>query len=191
MALKISHITSFLCASLLVTFASGFAFTSPAKNISHNNFSTLTASRVRTATKLAMTEPLSTSDHILFDLPVSNNGARCRIILYKKNISQEQVEIISPVTLGGLKTPEYLARSPLGLMPCLSLQKDHASGIKHIVESDTIARYLMSEYSNMGPSFLPENPRSNLIARWHDMYLQTIQGCLVRVLFQDCASFLS
>jgi glutathione S-transferase len=138
-----------------------------------------------------MTEPLSTSDHILFDLPVSNNGARCRIILYKKNISQEQVEIISPVTLGGLKTPEYLARSPLGLMPCLSLQKDHASGIKHIVESDTIARYLMSEYSNMGPSFLPENPRSNLIARWHDMYLQTIQGCLVRVLFQDCASFLS
>jgi glutathione S-transferase len=125
--------------------------------------------------------PLSKSEHILFDMPVSNNGARCRIILYKKNISKDRVEIISPVAMGGLKSPEYLTRSPLGLMPCLSIQKDHASGMKHVIESDTIARYLLSEYSDTGPSFLPEHPRSNLIARWHDMYLTTIQGCLVSV----------
>jgi hypothetical protein len=129
---------------------------------------------------LAMSsEPISRSEHILFDMPVSNNGARCRIILYKKGISNEKVEIISPVTLGGLKSPEYLALSPNGLMPCLSIQKEHESGMKHISESDTIARYLLSEFSDSGPSFLPENPRSNQIARWHDVYLTTIQGCLV------------
>ena len=133
-----------------------------------------------TTTQLTMnSSPISKSDHVLFDMPVSNNGARCRIILYKKNISQDQVEIISPVTVGGLKSEEYLALSPNGLMPSLSIQKNHSSGMKHISESDTIARYLLSEYSNVGPSFLLENPRSNQITRWHDMYLTTIQGCLV------------
>lgn len=134
----------------------------------------------RAETKLIMSlNPISKSDHILFDMPVSNNGARCRTILYKKGIVKDQVDIISPVALGGLKSPEYLALSPSGLMPCLAIQKEHASGMKHISESDTIARYLLSEYSDVGPSFLPENPRSNQIARWHDMYLTTIQGCLV------------
>ena len=131
-------------------------------------------------TQLTMTsDTVSKSDHILFDMPVSNNGARCRIILYKKNIDQDQVDIISPLTLGGLKSPDYLALSPNGLMPSLVIQKNHPSGMKHIAESDTIARYLLSEYANVGPSFLRDNPRSNQIVRWHDMYLTTIQGCLV------------
>lgn len=122
----------------------------------------------------------SSADHTLYDLPVSNNGARIRAILYKKGISQDQVEIVSPATLGGLKTPEYLALSPMGLMPCLTIQEGDASGLNQIVESDTIARYILSQYSNVEPSFLPDNPKSNLIARWHDMYLQTIQGCLYK-----------
>ena len=56
----------------------------------------------------------------LFDMPVSNNGARCRIIIYKKGLSlTDDVLIKSPVDLGGLKSPEYLALNPQGLMPLL------------------------------------------------------------------------
>lgn len=111
----------------------------------------------------------------LYDLPVSNNGARCRIILYKKNIPSEEVTIASPMDLGGLKSPEYLALNPLGKMPLLSI-KDGMS----IPESDTICRYLVSTYSDQGPDFLPNDPRSNLIARIHDMYITTIQGVLYK-----------
>ena len=125
-------------------------------------------------------EVLSNSDHILFDLPVSNNGARVRAILYHKQLSQQQVEIISPMKLGGLKSDEYMAVSPQGLMPALIIQKEHESGMKHLSESDTIARFLLAEYSSVGPSFQPDNPRSNQICRWHDVYLTTIQGCLYK-----------
>ena len=175
-----------ICTATLLYSVHGFtlplAATARNNKLSINFKSSIHARKIITtvATQLAMTSStISKSDHILFDMPVSNNGARCRIILYKKNISQDQVEIISPVTLGGLKSEEYLALSPNGLMPSLSIQKNHSSGMKHISESDTIARYLLSEYSNVGPSFLLENPRSNQITRWHDMYLTTIQGCLV------------
>lgn len=132
---------------------------------------------------------ISNAEHILFDVPVSNNGARCRIILYKKGISQDKVEIVSPAVMGGLKSEEYMKISPNGLMPCLSIQKksnnqnDH--GMSSLVESDTIARYLLSEYSNDGPTFLPEHPRSNQICRWHDMYLTPIQGCLYKVVYTN------
>lgn len=111
----------------------------------------------------------------LYDLPVSNNGARCRLILYKKQISEEEVVIASPLDLGGLKTPEYLALNPQGKMPLLSI-KDGMS----IPESDTICRYLMSTYADSGPDFLPNDPKSNLIARIHDMYITTIQGALYK-----------
>eukprot|EP00984_Skeletonema_dohrnii_P032454 scaffold26687_cov69-Skeletonema_dohrnii-CCMP3373.AAC.2 len=125
--------------------------------------------------------PLSNSDHILFDMPVSNNGARIRAILYYKKLSQQQVDIISPMKLvGGLRSDEFKALSPQGLMPALTIQKEHDSGMTHLSESDTIARYLLAEYASVGPSFQPDNPRSNQITRWHDVYLTTIQGCLYK-----------
>ena len=149
-------------------------------------------SRISSSTKLpsplTMTMTTTTTDgsdaeHILFDVPVSNNGARTRIILYKKDITNEQVSILSPAHLGGLKSEEYKKLSPLGLMPCLTLPKhqhDENPGLSSLVESDTIARYLLSKYSNVGPSFEPDNYQSNLLSRWHDMYLTTIQGCLYK-----------
>lgn len=147
----------------------------------------ITSSSATTTTKLTMSSsdaaaPLSTSDHVLFDLPVSNNGARVRAIIYKKQLSTQDVEIISPMRMGGLKSLEYLALSPQGLMPALSIQKQTplANGMKHLSESDTIARYLLAEYAGVGPSFQPDNPRSNQICRWHDVYLTTIQGCLYK-----------
>eukprot|EP00814_Leptocylindrus_danicus_P017080 CAMPEP_0116015292 /NCGR_PEP_ID=MMETSP0321-20121206/6755_1 /TAXON_ID=163516 /ORGANISM="Leptocylindrus danicus var. danicus, Strain B650" /LENGTH=355 /DNA_ID=CAMNT_0003485045 /DNA_START=71 /DNA_END=1138 /DNA_ORIENTATION=+ len=120
---------------------------------------------------------MSTSKHTLYDVPVSNNGARCRLILYKKQMPSDEVQIISPMDLGGLKSAEYLSLNPQGKMPCLSINSDEPSSIP---ESDTICRYLMSRYANVGPSFLPDNYKSNLIARLHDMYITTIQGCLYK-----------
>jgi diadenosine tetraphosphate (Ap4A) HIT family hydrolase/glutathione S-transferase len=127
----------------------------------------------------------SSSKHVLYDVPVSNNGARCRIILYKKNIPESEVAIVSPMDLGGLKSEAYLKINPLGKMPALvichdSTEASSSGGLQYIAESDTIARYLMSTYANIGPSFQPDNAKSNLIARLHDMYLSTIQGCMYK-----------
>jgi diadenosine tetraphosphate (Ap4A) HIT family hydrolase/glutathione S-transferase len=126
-----------------------------------------------------MSSPTSTvnSKHVLYDVPVSNNGARCRIILYKKNIPESEVTIVSPLDLGGLKSDAYLKINPLGKMPALVCRGEANFNLP---ESDTICRYLMSKYVNIGPSFQPDNAKSNLIARLHDMYLTTIQGCMYK-----------
>ena len=94
--------------------------------------------------------------------------------------------------LGGLKSPEYLALNPQGKMPLLTISasSDNNDGISSIPESDTIARFLLSEYADNGPSFLPNNVKSNLIARLHDMVRFTVikrpiskQKCLAVYLF--------
>lgn len=126
------------------------------------------------ATPTAASSVPSSTRSILYDMPVSNNGARCRLIIYKKGITD--VEIQPPTALGGLKSEEYLRCNPQGKMPLLS------SPELDIAESDTIARYLVSNYSHLGPSFQPDNPRSNLMARIHDMYITTIQGALYKAM---------
>lgn len=135
----------------------------------------LSLSSPSTTTTTALTLNMA-AKHTLYDLPVSNNGARCRLILYKKNIPAEEVTIVSPMDLGGLKSPEYLALNPQGKMPLLTVE---TSGLA-VPESDTICRHLLSTYADRGPSFSPDDVRSNLVARLHDMYLTTIQGCLYK-----------
>ena len=53
-----------------------------------------------------------------------------------------------------------------------------------IPESDTIARYLLDEYKNEGPSFDPGTPllraKSDLAARILDIYITPNQGCLYK-----------
>jgi len=78
--------------------------------------------------------------------------------------------------LGGFKSDEYLAINPQGKVPALKCQ---ATGM-NIAESDTVSRFLLSEYANFGPSFQPDNPISNTMARFHDIYLTSIQSCLYR-----------
>ena len=96
-------------------------------------------------------------------------------------IPKEEVELVSPMALGGLKSDAFLSLNPAGLMPCLKIQKpDNTYGISALSESDTIARYLLSEYASTGPSFLLDHPLSNQITRWHDMYLTTIQGAMYK-----------
>jgi len=114
----------------------------------------------------------------LFDKPVSNNGARCRIIIYKKGlVLGRDIVIKSPDELGGLKSAEYLALNPQGKMPVL------VTSHGNIPESDTIARYLLDAFAK-GPSFTPSTiearVKSDLLCRLHDMYITTIQGCLYK-----------
>jgi glutathione S-transferase len=140
------------------------------------SFAAILLSLATTLTPIkAFSIAMTTSEHAkgkLYDMPVSNNGARCRLIIYKKKVND--VAITSPMELGGLKTPEYLALNPQGKMPLLVVE-----GGMSIPESDTICRYLLSTYQQ-GPSFLPNDTKSNLIARIHDMYITTIQGCLYK-----------
>ena len=117
-----------------------------------------------------------TAKRTLYDMPVSNNGARCRIILYKKEIPETEVAIVSPGELGGLKSDAYLAINPEGKMPAMICTETNLK----LGESDTISRYLMTTFASQGPSFQPDNPASNLIARIHDMYLTTVQGCMYK-----------
>jgi glutathione S-transferase len=114
--------------------------------------------------------------HILYDMPVSNNGARCRVIIYKKKLDESDVSIVTPMELGGLKSEAYLKINPQGKMPTLQCTE---SGLS-IPESDSISRYLISQYADMEPSFLPDNPKSNILCRFHDLYLSSIQGSLYK-----------
>jgi len=78
----------------------------------------------------------------LYDMPVSNNGARCRILIYKKNLTMgEDIVIRPPSDLGGLLSPEYLALNPQGKMPLL------VTSHGNIPESDTIARYILDRFA--------------------------------------------
>lgn len=95
---------------------------------------------------------------------------------YKKEIPESECSIVSPSELGGFKSEEYLKINPQGKVPSLKCQTTGEA----FAESDTVCRYLMDTYSHLGPSFQPTNPLSNEIARFHDMYLTTIQSCLYR-----------
>eukprot|EP00980_Cylindrotheca_fusiformis_P005146 scaffold1089_cov117-Cylindrotheca_fusiformis.AAC.9 len=129
-------------------------------------------------TKALSSSPLATpaARHTLYDIPASNNGARCRIIVYKKGLPESEVKVLSPADLGGFKSDAYLAISPQGKVPALQCHDTNLC----LAESDTCARYLLSTYSNAGPSFQADNPISNQIARFHDLYLSTIQMCLYK-----------
>jgi len=98
----------------------------------------------------------------------------------QKDVPPSEVNILSPDTLGGLHSPDFYRVNPQGLMPALVVQLFEANKKFGLSESDTIARYFMSKYAGVGPSFQPYNPLSNQMARFHDMYLTTIQGCLYK-----------
>jgi len=116
----------------------------------------------------------------LYDVPVSNNGARARLIIYAKGLDASgAVGVEPPSVLGGLGSPEFRALNPQGKMPLLKT----ASGMA-IYESDTIARYLVDAHADVAPSFTPATPElralDNLIARVHDVYLVALQACLYK-----------
>ncbi|KAK9822713.1 hypothetical protein WJX81_006551 [Elliptochloris bilobata] len=114
----------------------------------------------------------------LFDVPLSNHGARCRYIIYSKEL-ESQIDINSPKELGGLASEQYLALSPEGKMPLLVLPDGTA-----LPECEVITQYLVAKYKGQGPDLLPAEPeaaaRAWLISRIHDQYVTPIQACMYR-----------
>lgn len=116
---------------------------------------------------------------VLYDVPVSNNGARCRMILYYKSIPDTEVRILSPADLGGLNSEAYRSANPQGKMPLLILPSGES-----IPESDTISRYLCTQYAGKGPQLQPTDPltaaRCDKICRLHDSYLAAVQSAMYK-----------
>ena len=142
--------------------------------------SALLAPRVsRRATSLRSAADEAQKPYTLYDVPVSNNGARVRMVVYYTE-SEGCVEILSPAALGGLNSEEYKAVHSEGKMPALVRNAD---GLK-IPESDTIARFLGGKFG--APTNFAPAPGSELavladrIARHHDAYLAPIQGVLYK-----------
>lgn len=116
----------------------------------------------------------------LYDMPVSNNGARARLIIYAKGLDTSgAVKVEAPKALGGLRSEEYLALNPQGKMPLLV-----SPGEVTLYESDTIARYLIDTFAEAEPSFIPKTAAAraldNQIARVHDVYVVAIQACMYK-----------
>lgn len=115
---------------------------------------------------------------ILYDIPVSNNGARNRLIIYWKQL-ESSFAITNPSALGGIKSDEYMALNPQGKMPLLVLPNGLA-----LPESEVISQYICDAYSEVGPSLIPDDPETRAVAalatRIHDVYVVPIQGAMYR-----------
>lgn len=61
---------------------------------------------------------LSASDLFSVSIPDDLWHVQCRYIIYKKKL-EDKIAIDSPKVLGGLKSEQYLALNPQGLMPLL------------------------------------------------------------------------
>lgn len=139
----------------------------------------VTSGAVRMAANAA---PASAAPSVgtLYDMPVSNNGARARMILYYKSIGPDEVAVVSPAVVGGLRAAEYLALNPQGKMPVFV----HAPTGTAIPESDTIARLLCNLFKDRGPALVPDDAlqaaRCDVICRHHDLYIAGIQSAMYK-----------
>merc|ERR1712137_711546 len=126
----------------------------------------------RTRSERKRAEISSFTKPTLFDLSVSNNGARVRMLIYLKGL-QDEIDIVSPSELGGLKSSEYCALNPQGKMPLLVMPDGLA-----IPESEVIVQFLTEVFEDKEPSLLPlsleHKTKSNLATRYHDLYITSI-----------------
>lgn len=136
--------------------------------------------------KMATTPPHS-SAVTLYSSPVSNYSARVRYLVYRKNLDPSQVEICSPMDLGGLKTEDYLAVNPLGKIPSVVV---NSSDPPHFLyESSVICGYLSEVFQDVQPSFIPSSPEkralANLITNILDVYLGPLHPCMYKRGYED------
>lgn len=100
----------------------------------------------------------------MYNMDRSNFATKCRIAIYEKNATIE----IAPVPGGSLKSPEYLAIYPLGMVPSL----DTGHGV--IGESQAIVELVNEKFE--GPSLLPADPIEKAKVRFlcglHDTHLE-------------------
>lgn len=116
----------------------------------------------------------------MYDVPVSNNGARVRLVAYWKGL-EDTVVFKSPAEVGGLKGPGYLAINPAGKVPALVLPDGDT-----IPESEVISQFLVDSFPDRGPSLVGSTPRERAevtyLTRIHDLYITTVQAAMYRAM---------
>ena len=118
------------------------------------------------------------ADATLYDVPVSNNGARIRIAIYAKGL-EDRIEVKAPTALGGLKSDDYLALNPFGKMPLYVEEGGFA-----LYESEVINNFVLEKYAGVGMDLSGGSAEERAIAalgtRIHDVYLQPLHPCLYK-----------
>lgn len=136
-----------------------------------------TTSKIRRRAMASMMTA-DTQPDILFDVPVSNHGARIRWLIKAKGLGND-IEVKSPAEVGGLQSEEYLRMNAQGKMPLMMCEGNYP-----LPDSDSIAKYVLDKYSSKAPSFVPsermQRVLSDQICRTVDLYIGTIQACMYR-----------
>jgi len=96
-----------------------------------------------------------------------------RVVLFAR---LKGLTLVPEMPAGGIKTPEYLAKNPMGKMPVLEV--DGAV----IPESEVICEYIEDLHPGTGglPGTPEERARARLISRIHDVYLSSAVTTLFR-----------
>jgi glutathione S-transferase len=96
-----------------------------------------------------------------------------RVVLFAR---LKGLTLVPEMPAGGIKSPEYLAKSPMGKMPVLE-----ADGAV-IPESEVICEYLEDLHPGTGglTGTPAERARARLISRIHDVYLSSAVATLFR-----------
>ena len=96
-----------------------------------------------------------------------------RVVLFAR---LKGITLVPQMPAGGIKSPEYLAKNPMGKMPVLE-----ADGAV-IPESEVICEYLEDLHPGTGglPGTPAERARARLISRIHDVYLSSAVTTLFR-----------
>lgn len=96
-----------------------------------------------------------------------------RVVLFAR---LKGLALVPEMPAGGIKSPEYLARNPMGRMPVLEVDGSV------IPESEVICEFLEDLHPGTGglPGTPAERARARLIARIHDVYLAPASSTLFR-----------
>lgn len=96
-----------------------------------------------------------------------------RVVLFAR---LKGLALVPEMPAGGIKTPEFLAKNPMGKMPVLEVDGTV------IPESEVICEYLEDLHPGTGglPGTPEERARARLIARIHDVYLSSAVTTLFR-----------
>ena len=117
------------------------------------------ARRRATRVRARPDEPIGT----LYDVPVSNNGARCRLLARWLKV-YHLIDVVDPTRAfdGGIKGPAYEAINPQLKMPALTLADESMS----LGESEVINQYLLDYGGAWWSEKRPRTPEARAWARW-------------------------
>mmetsp|Transcript_46112 Transcript_46112/g.76214 ORF Transcript_46112/g.76214 Transcript_46112/m.76214 type:complete len:270 (-) Transcript_46112:351-1160(-) len=125
---------------------------------------------------------------LLISVPVGNNPARVRFLIYLKGLEQE-IDIATPAHFGGIASDRYRALNPQGKIPVLILPDGTA-----FFEARIISGYISERWQSVGPSLLApsleQRTLAALINQIHDLYIASpnssdprvtaTQGCMYK-----------